>query len=127
MCTHCGKGNTVAKIDYLTLTMHIFSAVRLIFWFYIFIVIYKFFLHLASLMYEEISEHIFVPDNAILETYTVQEQCRKIICRAVGLIYRIKILNPIDYRVKRIIWTTVKNVISAITRIIFFLPGILNQ
>lgn len=36
--------------------------------------------------YEEISEHIFLPDNAILETYTVQEQCRKTICKTVDFI-----------------------------------------
>jgi hypothetical protein len=30
-------------------------------------------LHHASLWYEEISENIFLPDNVILETYTVQE------------------------------------------------------
>jgi len=87
-CAHtvCGNGNTVAKIDYLTLTMHIFAAVRLVFWFYVFIVMYKFFLHHASLRFEKISEHIFLPDNAMLETYTVQEQCRNTICKTVDFI-----------------------------------------
>jgi len=33
VATVCGNGNTMAKIDYLTLTMHIFAAVRLFFLF----------------------------------------------------------------------------------------------
>jgi hypothetical protein len=99
-CAHivCGNGNTAAKIYYLTLTMQIFAAVRLFFLFCIFIAIYKFFLYHASLRYEKISEHIFLPDNAIIETYTMQEG------KTVDFISRIKILNAIDYRVKRIMW-----------------------
>lgn len=31
-------------------------------------------------------------------------QCRKTICKTVDFISRIKVLNAIDYRVKRIMW-----------------------